>query len=200
MIDMKYIVATHNKGKKAELERILNAVGIEVMTADEAGFVYDEPEETGTTFAENAYIKAKAACECCNMPAIADDSGLCVDYLDGAPGVYTARWAGPECNSGTNIDKLLRELDGVPHEKRGAQFVCSMCCVFPDGRVIEAECDCEGFIATERVGEGGFGYDPVFLMPDGRGFAEVSPELKDEVSHRGKAIKLLAQKLAEMEK
>ncbi|MBP3415334.1 MAG: RdgB/HAM1 family non-canonical purine NTP pyrophosphatase [Clostridia bacterium] len=194
---MNYIVATHNKGKKAELERILSAVGIEVITADETGFVYDEPEETGTTFAENAYIKAKAACDVCGMPAIADDSGLCVDYLDGAPGVFTARWAGPECNSGTNIKKLLSELDGVPHEKRGARFVCSMCCVYPDGRTITTECSCEGFIADRKMGDGGFGYDPVFLMPDGRCFALISPEEKDAVSHRGKAIKELANKLAD---
>ena len=135
---MKFIIATHNKKKLAEMERILNPIGIEVSTAQ-----LQEVDETGTTFAENAYLKANAACKETGLPAIADDSGLAVDSLNGAPGIYSARYAGEHATDLQKMEKLLYELKDVPKEKRTARFVCSICCVFPNGDCIPAEGTCE---------------------------------------------------------
>ena len=196
MEKVKYVLASNNKKKLDELQRILGSLGIEITTAAAEGFTPIDPVEDGETFAENARIKAKAFAQLTNMPSIADDSGLCVDALGGAPGVITARYAGDECDSEKNMDKLLVELADVPDEERAAQFVCSMCLIMPSGEEITADGVCEGFIAHERTGNGGFGYDPIFLLPDGRGFAEISPQEKDAVSHRGKALRLLAERIA----
>lgn len=184
---MKFIIATHNKHKVEEFRRILEPMGVEVTTAD-----LTEAEENGTTFLENAFIKAKSACDETGLPCVADDSGLCVDCLDGAPGIYSARYA----SETERIPKLLKNMEGVPAEKRGAHFVSAISCVFPNGDVIEAEGKCFGSIAFESKGCGGFGYDPVFLYGD-KTFAELTGEEKDAVSHRGKSLKEFEEKLKE---
>ena len=188
---MKFIIATHNKKKLAEMERILNPIGIEVSTEQ-----LQEVDETGTTFAENAYLKANVACKETGLPAIADDSGLAVDALNGAPGIYSARYAGEHATDLQKMEKLLYELKDVPKEKRTARFVCSICCVFPNGDYITAEGTCEGTIAFELTGDGGFGYDPIFLVGE-QSFGQLSDEEKDRISHRGKALMLFSQKLQE---
>lgn len=182
---MKYVIATHNKGKLVEFQRLLEPMGIEAVTMDIA-----EPEETGTTFAENAYIKAEAACRETGLPAVADDSGLCVDYLDGAPGIYSARFAQP----GKRRLTVLEKLQGVPEEQRGAHFVSAVCCVFPNGDKIEAEGKCFGTIAFESRGGNGFGYDSIFQQ-GGVTFGELSAEEKDARSHRGRAFAEFEKKL-----
>ena len=185
---MKFIIATHNQKKLAELERILHPIGIEVSTAQ-----LQEVDETGSTFAENAYLKANAACKETGLPAIADDSGLAVDALNGAPGIYSARYAGEHATDLQKMEKLLYELKDVPKEKRTARFVCSICCVFPNGDYITAEGTCEGTIAFELTGDGGFGYDPIFLVGE-QSFGQLSDEEKDRISHRGKALMLFSHK------
>lgn len=182
---MKLVIATHNPGKIRELQRILEPMGMEVVTAE-----LTEVEENGTTFLENARIKAEAACKETGLPAVADDSGICVDYLGGAPGVHSARFAAP----GTRRTTILQQLDGVPKEQRGAHFTCAVCAVFPNGDVIEAEGHCYGTIATENRGENGFGYDTIFEQ-DGRTFGEMTNEEKDLRSHRGAALRAFAEKL-----
>ena len=191
---MKFIIATHNQKKLAEMQRILSPLGVDVLTAEMAGFTLTDVEETGTTFLENALLKAKSGCEETGWPCIADDSGLCVDALDGAPGVYSARFSGVHGNDEANIEKLLFELKDVPAEKRTAHFACAVCVCFPDGKVLEILGKCEGSIGFEKKGSDGFGYDPVFLVGD-RSFAELSAEEKDAVSHRGNALRKLAQEL-----
>lgn len=182
---MKFVIATHNKGKLVEFKRLLEPMGIEAVTMD-----ITEPEETGAIFEENAYIKAQAACKETGLPAVADDSGLCVDYLDGAPGIYSARFAEP----GKRRLTVLEKLQGVPKEQRGAHFVSAVCCVFPNGDRIDAIGKCFGEIATESRGENGFGYDSIFLQGD-LTFGEISSEEKDERSHRGHAFADFEQKL-----
>ena len=191
---MKFIIATHNQKKLAEMQRILSPLGVDVLTAEMAGFTLTDVEETGTTFRENALLKAKSGCEETGWPCIADDSGLCVDALDGSPGVYSARFSGVHGNDEANIEKLLFELKDVPAEKRTAHFACAVCVCFPDGRVLEILGKCEGSIGFEKKGSDGFGYDPVFMVGD-RSFAELSAEGKDAVSHRGNALRKLAQEL-----
>jgi XTP/dITP diphosphohydrolase len=187
---MKIIIASHNSHKIEEMARILHPLGVEVITLDGLS----EPEETGQTFAENAYIKASAACRESGLPAVADDSGLCVDALDGAPGVYSARYAGEGATARERNDKLLREMAKVPVGQRTARFVCAVCCVFPDGMRLTAEGVCEGEIAFEASGDGGFGYDPLFLW-QGRSFALLTAAEKDAVSHRGQALRAFTKKL-----
>lgn len=191
---MDFILATNNMKKLAEMQRILSPLGINVVTAKMLGITLEEVEEDGETFEDNAKIKARAACKATNMPAIADDSGLCVDYLDGAPGVYSARFAGEHGNDEKNNDLLLEKLDGVPMEKRTAYYVCAICCTFPDGKEIVVRGECNGFIGFERDGNEGFGYDPLFIV-DGRTFGRYTAEEKDKISHRGKALRLLTEEL-----
>lgn len=191
---MKLLIATHNNKKKTELQRILSPLGIEVVTAEDIGCELRNVEETGTTFEENARIKAVAGCEDSGIACIADDSGLCVDYLNGEPGVFSARYSGVHGNDEANIDKLLNNLEGVGRKDRTARFVCAACCAFPDGKVITVHGECEGEILTERHGSGGFGYDPVF-MSGGKSFGEITAEEKDAMSHRGKALKLMSEEL-----
>ena len=191
----KFIVASHNKKKLKELTRILEPMGFSVVCpADIEGGVPDV-EENGTTFEENALLKARSACMTTGLPAVADDSGLCVDALDGAPGIYSARFAGTG-NDEDNNDLLLEKLKNVSEEKRTASFVSSIACVFPDGREFTVRGECFGKIAFERQGDGGFGYDPLFITPFGC-FGTMSPEEKDKVSHRAKAIEKFAVKLKE---
>lgn len=203
---MKICAATGNAGKLRELRRILEAQGHEVVSQKELGITI-EPEETGTTFAENALIKAETICRACGLPTIADDSGLCVDALGGAPGVYSARYCGRHGDDEANNDKLLDVMQAVPAGQRGAKFVSAVCFILPDGRHLTCMGECPGSIAFERLcGDYGFGYDPLFIPTDcgvgkhdkrpnteGRSYAQLTPDEKDAISHRGNA-------LAELEK
>ncbi len=191
---MDFILATNNMKKLAEMQRILSPLGINVVTAKMLGITLEEVEEDGETFEDNAKIKARAACKATNMPAIADDSGLCVDYLNGAPGIFSARFAGEHGNDEKNNDLLLEKLKGVPIEKRTGYYVCAICCTFPDGKEIVVRGECYGHIGFERDGNEGFGYDPLFLV-DGKAFGRYTAEEKDKISHRGKALRLLTKEL-----
>nr|WP_325219465.1 XTP/dITP diphosphatase [uncultured Oscillibacter sp.] len=189
----KFVLATHNPGKLAEMKAILSGLGVEVVSPAEAGVEVDV-EETGTTFAENAMLKAKAICAAAGLPAIADDSGLCVDALNGGPGVYSARYGGEELDDRKRRLLLLRNLRG--QTTRAAHFTCAVACAFPDGDTLTAEGRCDGAIAFAPLGEGGFGYDPVFLIPEkGKTFGQLSPEEKSAISHRGKALAAFVEKL-----
>ena len=159
------------------------------------GIELTEVEETGTTFEENAYLKAASACKESGLPAVADDSGLCVDALDGAPGLYSARYAGEGASDEEKIAKLLEALKDVKEEDRTARFVSSICCVFPDGRQLTVRGECEGTIAFRPRGNGGFGYDPVFLLGD-KSVADMTAEEKDAVSHRGRSLRAFSEALA----
>ena len=190
-----YILATKNRKKCQEMARILEPLGISVKTSEDAGFgELPEVDETGATYEENAELKARSAMEWTGMPALADDSGLSVDALDGAPGLYSARYAGLDADDGDKIAKLLDAMKDVPAEKRTAFFHSSICCIYPNGEKIIVNGDCYGSIRFEPTGAGGFGYDPVFDV-DGKTFAELSAEEKDAVSHRGKALRALKEAL-----
>lgn len=191
----KFIIASNNKKKVEELDRILNPLGLCAVTAKSEGINLDEVEETGTTFAENALLKARAAFEKTGMPSVADDSGLMVDCLNGEPGVFSARYAGENANDEQRISKLLKNMQGVPTEKRTAHFVSSICCILDENTIITAEGICDGVIATSPRGNSGFGYDPVFVANGDKTFAELSSEEKDKLSHRGKALRQLYSKL-----
>ncbi|MBR5826720.1 MAG: XTP/dITP diphosphatase [Clostridia bacterium] len=192
---MKILIATHNKHKLGEMARILEPMGYEVVTDTDLGFVLTEAEENGSTFLENARIKAESGCKESGIPCIADDSGLCVDALNGEPGVFSARYSGEHGDDKANNEKLLFNLKDVPDEKRTARFMCSICVSFPDGSEITAEGACEGKIGYEYRGNNGFGYDPLFMVGD-KSFAELSAEEKDAVSHRGNALKKLEKLLS----
>ena len=190
---MRFVLATHNPGKLREMGEILKDFGIEVVSPRDLGLTVDV-EETGTTFAENALLKAKAICKEANLPAIADDSGLCVDALNGAPGVYSARYGGEGLDDRGRYMLLLSSLRGAP--TRAAHFACAVACAFPNGDTLTAEGRCDGSIAYAPLGEGGFGYDPVFLLPGtGKTFGQLTQEEKSAVSHRGRALKDFAGKL-----
>lgn len=197
---MDFLIATHNMKKRDELSRILKPVGVRALLAEEAGVDLTDVEETGTTFEENAFLKAQSGCLESGMPCIADDSGLAVDALDGAPGVFSARYSGEHGNDDKNNELLLENLKDVPMERRTARFVSAVCCVFPDGRRITVRGECEGKIAFDLKGNGGFGYDPLFLPEEyeGKTMAQLTPEEKDTISHRGKALRLLSKKLEEI--
>lgn len=191
---MRLIVATHNRKKLAELERILAPLGVEPVTGEDIGIPLDEVEETGTTFEENSRLKAEAVMKASGLPAIADDSGLCVDCLGGAPGVYSARYGGPELDDAGRYRLLLENMRG--QMPRTAQFVSAITCCFPNGDVLTARGECPGTIAYAPMGEGGFGYDPVFFVPPlKKTFAQLTPEEKNAVSHRGKALAAFRDKL-----
>ena len=190
---MRFVLATHNPGKLREMGEILKDFGIEVVSPKDLGITVDV-EETGTTFAENAMLKAKAICQAAGLPAIADDSGLCVDALNGAPGVYSARYGGEGLDDRGRYMLLLSSLRGAP--TRAAHFACAVACAFPNGDTLTAEGRCDGSIAYAPLGDGGFGYDPVFLLPGtGKTFGQLSQEEKSAVSHRGRALKDFAGKL-----
>ena len=204
---MEFCAATGNAGKLLEIRRILQRQGHTVKSQKELCITL-EPEETGTSFAENALIKAKAICEICQMATIADDSGLAVDVLSGAPGVYSARYSGAHGDDEANNDKLLAALAGVPADKRGAKFISAVCVCLPDGRSATFLGECPGRVGTERHGQNGFGYDPIFIptsvgLPDGtqrenaegRSYAELATDEKDAISHRGDAMRRMEQAL-----
>ena len=193
---MQIIAATHNKGKMAEISELLKDFDIELVSWDEAGLGDLEIEEDGTTLEENSYIKAKAICDLKNKPALADDTGLFVEALNGEPGVYTARYAGEHCTEADNRIKMLKNLQGVPMEKRKAVFATVCTIVYPDGSKLVARGECPGYIAEEEKGSRGFGYDSIFI-PDGhdKTFAELPLEYKNSLSHRQKALKKLTELL-----
>ena len=191
---MKFIIATNNAKKLIELERILKPLGIEAVTAKQEGISLDDVEENGTTFIENSFIKADAACKKTGFPAIADDSGICIDALDGAPGIYSARFAGEDATDDDKNALILEKLRNVEQNKRGAHYVSAISCVFPNGDKIQVEGKCFGEIAYEPSGNGGFGYDPIFLYK-GRSFGDFTPEEKDKVSHRGNSLRMLKAEL-----
>ena len=193
MLD-KLVVATGNKGKLREIREILS--DIEVLGLLDVGIDIDV-EETGETFAENAFIKANAIANMTDMAVLADDSGLVVDPLGGRPGVYSARYAGENATDEGNVEKLLSELRTIPEQERTARFVCAMCLIFPDGSKIETFGEsCSGYIIDTPRGDNGFGYDPVFFAPDfGKTFSEMTMEEKNQVSHRKAALFALSERL-----
>ena len=183
---MKVVLASHNKKKMVEMRTILSAMGVEVLSQAEVG-VDLEPEETGTTFAENAMLKARAICELAKLPAIADDSGLCVDALNGGPGVYSARYGGPGLDDTGRWQLLLKNMAGQTN--RACKFVSVICCAFPDGGEVMARGECPGTLAQGPSGDGGFGYDPIFYLPQlGKTMAQLTPEEKNQISHRARAL------------
>lgn len=190
----EFIIATNNRHKVVEIERILSPLGITAVTAGQRGVDLGDVVEDGDTFAANAYIKAKHAYDLCRCPVIADDSGLCVDALGGRPGVYSARYGGEDLGFAGKIEKLLDELRDVPAAERTAHFSCAVCCILDEDTVIEVEGRCEGVIAFAPDGDGGFGYDPIFTV-DGRSFASLSAAEKDRCSHRGNALRKLREAL-----
>ena len=192
---MKLVLASKNAHKLVELKDILSQLGVEVVLESEAGVDVDV-EETGATFEENAYLKAHAVMEASGLPAIADDSGLCVDALNGAPGVYSARYGGEGLDDAGRYRLLLENMRG--QTPRTAKFVSVITCCFPNGDVLSARGECPGTIAFAPMGEGGFGYDPVFFIPSlKKTFAQLSPEEKNAISHRGKALEAFQVKLEE---
>ena len=189
---MKFVLASHNKGKLAEMQAVLADLGVEVVMPADLGITVDV-EETGETFAENAALKARAIMAASGLPAIADDSGLCVNWLNGAPGVYSARYGGLD-DDAARYRLLLQNLRGATD--RSAYFHTAIVCAFPNGDTITAEGQAPGTIAFAPMGEGGFGYDPVFFVPDkAKTFAQLTQEEKAEISHRGKALREFTTKL-----
>ena len=184
---MRAVLASHNKKKMKEMREILAQLGVEVISQAEAG-VDIEPEETGTTFEENARIKARAIMEATGLPAIADDSGLVVDALDGAPGVYSARYGGEGLDDDDRWKLLLKNMEGK--EDRACRFVCVICCALPDGAEVMSRGTVEGRVAFGPEGDGGFGYDPIFYLPErGCTMACLPAEEKNAISHRGNALR-----------
>ena len=188
---MKVILASNNKHKLDEIKKILTPLGYDVVSQAEAGVDIDV-EETGTTFEENAVLKAQAVYDLTGTAVISDDSGLEVDYLNGAPGVYSHRYAGENATDADRCAKLLSELNGVEKSKRTARFVCVLCFIDDKGEKLVIRGTVEGIIGTEPKGENGFGYDPVFMYGD-RSFAELSSEEKNTVSHRADALRKFSE-------
>ena len=194
-MEKRIIFATGNEGKMREIRMILEDLGVPVLSMKEAGISADI-EENGKSFAENAAIKAKAIMEMTGEIVMADDSGLEIDYLDGAPGIYSARFMGEDTSYDIKNKALIDKLAGVPDEKRTARFVCAIACALPDGQILESRGTMEGIIGYEIKGENGFGYDPIFYLPEcGCTSAEISPEKKNELSQRGKALRAMKEKL-----
>lgn len=184
---MKFVLATQNPHKKAELSAILADLGVEIITEEELG-LHVAVEETGATFAENAALKADAVARAADLPAIADDSGLCVHALNGAPGVYSARYGGEGLTDAARCRLLLTALSG--QTDRSAHFETAICCAFPDGGHVTAHGECHGSIAFVPIGENGFGYDPIFFVAERRKtFAQLTSEEKAAISHRGNALR-----------
>ena len=194
----KIIVATCNQDKIKEIREILAGDGIEYVSLEDEGLKYIDIKEDGSTFEENAVIKAKTVSEATGLMVLADDSGLEVDYLGGAPGIYSARYMGEDTPYTIKNNHIIEELKDAEGDERSARFVCAMACVFPDGRVITTEGKVEGRIAYEEKGENGFGYDPIFYLPEkGCTTAQLKPEEKNAISHRGRALRAMHKKLVE---
>ena len=189
------IFATGNENKMVEIREILGDLPLEIQSMKEAG-VYADVVEDGTTFEENALIKARAICKLAGQVVLADDSGLEIDYLDKEPGIYSARYMGEDTSYRIKNQNLIDRLEGVPDEERTARFVCVIAAAFPDGEVLTARGTIEGRIGYEEKGENGFGYDPIFYVPEyGCSTAQLSPEVKNQISHRGKALREMKRKL-----
>lgn len=193
---MKLIIATNNQGKVREIKQMLEPLGYEPVSLKDAQ-IEIEVEEDGETFEENAHLKAKAVYDICRCPVIADDSGLEVDFLGGAPGIYSARYAGEGATDEQRIQKILDELDGVDVSLRTARFVCAMYCILDDDTEYSVRGTLEGFIGTEPLGENGFGYDPIFMVDEDTSVAMLPAEEKNRISHRANALKQLTEILAE---
>ena len=192
---MKLVLASKNPKKLGELQEILSGLGVEVLSETEAG-VDVEVEETGSTFEENALLKARAVMQASGLPSVADDSGLCVDALGGAPGVYSARYGGPDLDDAGRYRLLLENMRG--QLDRRCRFVSAICCCFPNGDKIEARGECAGTLAYAPRGTEGFGYDPVFFLPEEKKtFAQLTAQEKNAISHRGRALAAFCQRLKE---
>jgi len=193
---MRVVLASQNRHKLAEIQAILAQYDMKLVLQSELGVQIDV-EETGSSFEENSELKARAVVEATGLPAIADDSGLCVDVLDGAPGIYSARYGAPDCVTDRDrLNYLLQNMRGVRSEERTARFVCVITLLYPDGRKLVARGSCEGMIAFEPSGEDGFGYDPVFYIPSlGCTFAQMGADQKNRISHRANALLRLEQML-----
>lgn len=193
----KFIVATRNKGKLKEIEEILRGMNLEVISMEQAG-IDEDIEEYGSTFEENALIKAREVHKITGELVMADDSGLEVDFLNGAPGIYSSRFAGEGASDADRNNKLLQLLENVPFENRKARFVCAIAVILPDGSHFTVRGTFEGYIGLEPIGENGFGYDPLFYVPEyDKTAAQLEPSQKHEISHRGKALKLMLSELKE---
>lgn len=196
----KIIFATGNQGKVKEIQAILGDTGFQVLSLKEAGISIDA-EENGSTYEENALIKARAAAELTDAIVMADDSGLEIDYLNKEPGVYSARYLGEDTPYHIKNNNLIQRLTGVEDEKRTARFVCAIAAVLPDGTELVTRGVIEGRIGYEEKGSGGFGYDPIFYLPEyGCSTAELTPEQKNKVSHRGRALEAMKEKLARLKR
>ena len=194
---MKLLIATGNPHKVEAIQRILGDAPFELVTLSEFPDI-EEPEETGTTFLANALLKSRYYCQATGLPALADDSGLEVDAMDGRPGVYSARFAGGDTPHSVKMAKVLELLADVPEEKRTARFRCVAAITFPDGKELHADGSMEGVIAPAPSGSGGFGYDPIVYLPElGQTVAEISSAEKDRLSHRGKGFRALISQLLE---
>ena len=195
---MKVVLASKNRHKLEEISKITEKFDIELVLQSELGVDIDV-EETGTTFEENSFLKADAVMKATGLPALADDSGIAVDALNGEPGVYSARYGFDESlDDWGRVQLLLKNTEHVPDEKRQAQFVCVITMVTPEGKTIQARGEVHGYLTREPAGEGGFGYDPIFYYPPfGKTLAEVPAEEKNEVSHRANALKLFYEKMKE---
>ena len=195
---MKVVLASHNPHKLVEISKITSQFDIELVLQSELGVDIDV-EETGTTFEENSFLKAEAVMKATGLPALADDSGIAVDALNGEPGIYSARYGFDDSlDDWGRLLLLLKNTEHVPDGQRAAQFVCVITMVTPDGNVIRARGEAQGELLRQAVGKGGFGYDPIFYYPPlGKSFAELSAEEKNQVSHRAEALKLFYEKLKE---
>lgn len=193
---MKVVLASQNRHKLAEIQAILAQYDMDLVLQSDLGVEIDV-DETGTSFEENSMLKARAVMEATGLPAVADDSGLCVDVLGGAPGIYSARYGAPDCVTDRDrLNHLLVNLRGVRSEERTARFVCVITLLWPDGRSLTARGTCEGFITFEPRGEDGFGYDPVFYVPSqGCTFAQMGADRKNAISHRANALRRLTEML-----
>lgn len=195
----EFVFATGNAGKMREIREILADTGAEVLSMREAGITADI-EENGTGYEENALIKARAVAELTQACVLADDSGLEIDFLDGEPGIYSARYLGEDTSYTVKNRTILEQLQGVPAKRRTARFVCAIAAVLPDGTELTTRAVIEGRIAEEPKGENGFGYDPIFYVPEfDRTTAELTEEEKNQVSHRGKALRLMKEELGRYE-
>ena len=193
---MRLIIATGNEDKVREIDEILEGTGFEAISMKQAGFNPDIVED-GTTFEENALKKAMAVHELSGEYVMADDSGLCIDALDGAPGIYSARFCGEDSTYEEKFRKIFEMLADVPEDKRTAQFVCAIAVVKPDGTSFTVRGECRGVLHEKPMGENGFGYDPIFYVPEfGMTTAQMDPEVKNSISHRGRALRAMVEKLA----
>jgi len=191
---MKLVVATNNQGKVKEFKQLLEPLGFEPVSLKDEGIVIDVAED-GETFAENAHIKAQAVYEICKCPVLADDSGLEIEFLGGAPGIYSARYAGEDATDADRCSKVLSELEGVDISMRSARFACALYCIIDDDTEYSVLGTMNGFIGTEPMGENGFGYDPIFMIDEETSVAMISDEEKNKISHRAEAMRKLAEVL-----